>query len=136
MSEIIRDDQGRPIIYLETGAEMIERGDRERAERVKGGRWGAWYLTRKPLCLGINRAYRYEIEFRDIEDCGPLHWFAHMQEKAWMTPEDLRDLINAFNDIFGYGWLYRYHSIASKANQAAMKKAGDIKPRSSFPEAE
>ena len=90
----------------ETVEDFSRRIDKEKEERIKKGRWGAWYLTKDRQYLVINREYPYRIELRRIKEEGMLEWFAHMKEKGWMQRGDLEDLIHCFDDLCGCGWLW------------------------------
>ena len=89
------------ILSLE---EIGRQADEEKRKRLIKGKWGAWY--RKRGSLGINRCYPYEVPISIIKEGGPLSWFAHLRQKIWLQRGDLEDLIQAFNDLFGYNWIY------------------------------
>jgi len=94
----------KPIAY--TAREFIKIEDKKRDRRLAKGKWGAWYLTKDKKSLGINRSYSYEILLSEIKRDGPLHWFAHLRQKTWLYKIDIADLILAFDDLFGYSWIY------------------------------
>jgi hypothetical protein len=91
---------------IENLEELGKISDAEINERIRKGRWGAWYLTADRKSFGILRAYAYEIELDQLESDGPLRWLAHLREKTWLRRGDVEDLISAFDDLFGYGWIY------------------------------
>ena len=93
-------------LIAQTTLELIKSEDRKRERRLARGKWGAWYITKDKKCLGINRSYPYEILLSEIKRDGPLHWFAHLRQKTWLHKIDIADLILAFDDLFGYSWIY------------------------------
>jgi len=101
---------GEVTIELISLSELSKEAERERAERMRRGRWGAWRINKKRKTLSINRAYLYEIDLDEIKRLGPLHWLAHLREKAWLKRGDVEDLIACFDDHFGFSWLWRYVS--------------------------
>jgi len=88
-------------------AELSKIWDKEKKERIKKGKWGAWYLSKNRQYFCINRSYVYDIPISQLKFDGPLHWLAHLREKAWLKRGDIEDLIKAFDDLFGYGWFYK-----------------------------
>ena len=81
--------------------------DPEKKKRLAEGKWGAWYLIKgRRKWFGINRAYPYEFEFSRLKSETCLEWIAHLREKTWMKRGDIEDLMLAFDDLFGYGWMY------------------------------
>lgn len=95
-----------PVLVLRTATQLTEAYEKERAARLKIGRWGAWYLCGQGKWLGFkglypnkNVAYEFELAAKS-----PLQWFCHMREKIYPNRGDLEDLLAAFDDIFGPGW--------------------------------
>jgi hypothetical protein len=83
-----------------------------------GRRWGSWVLDVERLCLtfegepvvrgGIEGcpeyvAYlgRYEVDVERVSNsAAALDWFYQINKKAWANARVMKDLLNAFDDIF------------------------------------
>jgi hypothetical protein len=108
------ETDGEVIIELISLKELSEIAERERAERIRRGRWGAWRINWRKKTLSINRSYPYEIALEEINRLGPLHWLAHLREKAWLKRGDIEDLIACFDDLFGFTWIWNCVSAGDK----------------------
>jgi len=93
--------------FCGTLEELYRKADREKATRIKKGRWGAWYLSKGRKEVAINRAYPYNVPLKQIESDGLIHWLAHIREKIWLKKGDMEDLMQLFDDMFDvYNCLY------------------------------
>lgn len=99
-------------VALESMYEFGKRADREKAERIKNRVWGRWYITKDRKRFGLKasknrRALSYELSFKQIEQNGQLYWFSHLRQKGQKYERgDLEDLMNMFNDLYGFDWMY------------------------------
>jgi hypothetical protein len=74
----------------------------EKPKVQNGDRWGMWEYDEKSQCLFYRDVGEYWIEIDMINTPAKLgRWCLHMQEKSWVTVEDLGNLIRAAADITG-----------------------------------
>jgi hypothetical protein len=70
---------------------------------IQKRKWGKWILNFDgPPSLDYGGAtWRYEIVLSRVTNASDmLDWIFQLREKTWMTPQDMADLLEAFDDIF------------------------------------
>lgn len=93
-------------IVLKTMAELSAIIDKERAERISRGRWGAWRIIKSRGVLLYEPRRLYEVTLRELELRGPLHWLTQLRHKLWLERGDVEDLLRLFDDLFGPSWMW------------------------------
>lgn len=66
-------------------------------------KWGNWHLKTSnwTLIYARNGGILYEIDLEQIHTSAALlDWLFQLHAKRWMSNEDMRDLIEAFREIF------------------------------------
>ena len=99
-------DIRQPITGPETFTEFLERTEKERAARLRKGRWGDWYLCGpgRWKYLGIRRP---DLHTFNLTLENPATWFGYIRrDEPWLQRGDLEDLLAAFDDIFGDSWFW------------------------------
>ena len=99
-----------------TGAQLLR--EYAPAPLFHGRHWGSWVLDVERLCLTFEGqpavrggmegcpeyiAYlgRYEIDIEHIRNsASALDWIYQVNKKVWGTARTMKDLLNAFDDIF------------------------------------
>jgi len=81
--------------------ELHTKAVRRKAELRRKTKWGRWTLDRSELTLThTHDHHRYEVDLAECtSSAGVLDWIFQLHEKTWMTPKDMRDLIEALSYI-------------------------------------
>jgi hypothetical protein len=72
-----------------------------KAESVKRtNKWGDWKFDKGRLVLELKED-RYEIDLEEITDSAQmLDWIFQLYNKGWTTPQEMYDLLGAFQALF------------------------------------
>ncbi|MBT9141417.1 MAG: hypothetical protein DDT30_02009 [Dehalococcoidia bacterium] len=94
------------MVVLDTGR-FEERGPKFR-ENIQRNRWGRWKYNPATHCLEIRKrlggiTYDYDVCLDRCDTAARLlDWIYQVKHKRWAGPDDIADLIYAFEDIMGH----------------------------------
>ncbi len=69
----------------------------------RGDLWGRWRYDSQYLCIEDAEGYYWIDLDRTYDAAGILDWIAQLNEKSYLSAKDIGDLVQAFDDLTGFG---------------------------------
>lgn len=94
----------KPEVEVITANELLRRYEAKQATLARDPRWGNWRWQKSNNVLLYRRKSDafdvYEIDLDKATSCaGLLDWVFQVYRKRWMSPKDIKDLLDAFTHI-------------------------------------
>lgn len=68
-----------------------------------GDQWGRWRYDGQAITLDDSEGYYWIDLDRTSDAAGILDWIAQLNDKSWLSAKDIGDLVQAFDDLVGFG---------------------------------
>jgi hypothetical protein len=111
---------------------MTDNSDLDPFDYPKDGhKWGHWAFDAKSRSLTITTVNQFNVAIPQYtipldsmnDSASVLDWIAQLNEKTWVSPEDIGNLVKAIDDIFGL------HSFCGMGKNRNVDAKGFLKTR-------